>query len=109
MSLLLAGTINQKPSLVNLQTMFIHNSKIDILLSSPSTQIKNEIAELNKALDNISIQLIEKNSLNESDLMSLEPFNYNNIIILANESEDADPEKVDAEKYSNPIVTKKYI
>lgn len=75
----------------------IDGSQIDILLSNASEKIKAEIKSLDSKIDNVDIRLVEKNSLNADDLISLEPFNYNNIIILANESDGLDPERVDAE------------
>ena len=72
-------------------------SEIDIVLSDPSDEVRHIIRKLDYEIDNISIRLLEKNSLNRSHLLSIEPFNYNNIIILASTGEDLDARQVDSE------------
>ena len=72
-------------------------SKIDIVLSDPSDEVRHIIRKLDNEIENISIRLLEKNSLNRSHLLSIEPFNYNNIIILASTGDDLDARQVDSE------------
>ncbi|MEO1034519.1 MAG: hypothetical protein AAFX44_03050 [Pseudomonadota bacterium] len=71
----------------------IAGSKIDVLLKAPTDEQRREIEALDAEVDNIDVQLIEKDCLNLDDLMSLKPFTYDNIIILA--GGDGDSQAVD--------------
>lgn len=71
-------------------------SEVDVLLKNPTDVQRKEIAALDAELEDVKINLIEKDCLNPTELMSLRPFEYNNIIILA--SEDANAESVDAQQ-----------
>lgn len=78
----------------------IAGSEIGVLLKKPSRQQRSEIEALDAELDGIGVQLLEKDCLNIDDLMSVEPFRYDNIIILAGaESDDGpiDAARVDSE------------
>ena len=78
----------------------IEGSQIDVLLKSPSEQQRAEVKTLNAEIENIEIRLIEKDYLNLNDLMSLQPFAYDNIIILAGSDDtgaELDTSRVDSE------------
>ena len=78
----------------------IEGSQIDVLLKSPSDQQREEIAVLNREIRNIEVRLIEKDFLSLDDLMSLQPFAYDNIIILAGSDDSGagiDTGRVDSE------------
>ena len=78
----------------------IEGSQIDVLLKAPSDQQREEIRALNSEIRNIQIRLIEKDYLNLNDLMSLQPFTYDNIIILAGSDDtgaEMDTSRVDSE------------
>ncbi|MEM7475692.1 MAG: hypothetical protein AAF483_11935 [Planctomycetota bacterium] len=72
-------------------------SRIDVMLSDPTEKNISEIKALDEELEDISVQLIESNRLNRDDLMSVEPFTYDNIIILAGGQEGMDSRQVDSE------------
>jgi hypothetical protein len=72
-------------------------SQIDIMLRDPTNEVRQTIQTLDNEIENISINLLEKNCLNRSHLLSIEPFNYNNIIILASTGDDLDAQQVDSE------------
>lgn len=71
-------------------------SEVDVLLKNASDSQRKEIAALNDELDDVTINLIEKDCLNPDELMSLRPFEYDNIIILA--SEDGETDGIDAQQ-----------
>ncbi len=75
------------------------DSKIHILLRKPTTSQRNEIETLNRELDEIEVRLIEKDCLVLDELMSVQPFQYDNIIILAGGDPDdtIDVGQVDSE------------
>lgn len=72
-------------------------SVIDILIAAPSEKVRSEIAALNETVEGIDIHLLELNCLNREHLLSIEPFGYNNIIILASVSDELDAQQVDSE------------
>jgi hypothetical protein len=72
-------------------------SQIDIMLCDPGDDVRHIIQTLDIEIENISINLLEKNCLNRSHLLSIEPFNYNNIIILASAGDGLDARQVDSE------------
>jgi len=78
----------------------VSGSEISILLKKPSQRQLESITALNEELDGITVRVLEKDCLNIEDLLSVKPFDYDNIIILAGtESEDApvDAARVDSE------------
>ena len=78
----------------------IDGSQIDVLLKSPSDRQREEVETLNREIGNIEVRLIEKDYLSLSDLMSLQPFTYDNIIILAGSDDtgaEVDTSRVDSE------------
>ena len=77
----------------------IAGSQIHVLLKSPSDEQRAEVAALDNELDDIDIRLIEKNCLDLSDLMSVQPFTYDNIIILAgsDDGDEVDTSRIDSE------------
>ncbi len=78
----------------------IDGSEIHVLLKSATEEQRKEIETLNEELGNIDVRLIEKNCLDLSDLMALQPFTYDNIIILAGSEEPGakiDTSRVDSE------------
>ncbi len=78
----------------------IAGSQIDVLLKAPSAGQRDEIAALDSELANIDVRLIEKDCLSLPDLMSVKPFAYDNIIILAGSDGNAaavDSSRADSE------------
>lgn len=78
----------------------IDGSRIDVLLKNPSDELAAEIRALDDELEGIVVTLVRKDCLNIDDLMSIRPFEYDNIIILAgNGSDEAhiDAARVDSE------------
>ncbi|OHD53762.1 MAG: hypothetical protein A2014_09560 [Spirochaetes bacterium GWF1_49_6] len=72
-------------------------SVIDILIDAPSDDIKKSISELRARNSGLSINLIEANPLSMENLRAVSPFGYNNVIILAQNENDFNPEKVDSD------------
>ena len=77
----------------------LEGSQIHVLLSKPTQGERDEISGLDKELPEIEVRLIEKDCLNLEDLLSLKPFTYNNIIILAgsDQQDHMDAGHVDSE------------
>src|SRR5690606_16064954 len=85
----------------------LEGSKIDILLRPPTDgsngapsaeQVKDYIRLLNEELSpTVQIGLIEHDPLSAEELHAIEPFKYDNILILSQGSGDADDERMDSE------------
>jgi hypothetical protein len=78
----------------------IDGSEIHVLLKNPTDRQVAQIEALNDELGSIEVALVRKDCLNIEDLMSVEPFRYDNIIILAGNASDdneVDAGRVDSE------------
>lgn len=71
-------------------------STITIVAHQPSERVRAHVAALAERLPALGISLVERNPLDMAQLRALEPFGYDNVIILS-QSEDPSPEKTDAE------------
>lgn len=72
-------------------------SKIDIVLRRPSDAVRARIAELDAELEGLEIKLYDADPLKGDVLLNMEPFKYNNIIILSQFAEGADSDRTDSE------------
>jgi hypothetical protein len=72
-------------------------SQINILLADPTDEEREEIQALNDTIRGVDIQLLQFNSLNRDHLLEIQPFSYNNIIILASVSDGHDAQQIDSE------------
>ena len=61
----------------------IEGSRIDVLLKAPTPAQVDEIKALDAEIEGVDVGLLVKDCLNIEDLMSIKPFEYDNIIILA--------------------------
>ncbi len=78
----------------------IEGSQIQILLKRPTDEQIAEINALNEELESVEVGLIQKDCLSIEDLLSVKPFEYDNIIILAGTDSGAahvDAARVDSE------------
>lgn len=78
----------------------IAGSQIHVLLKKPTDKQVAEINELNAELGSVEVGLIQKDCLSIEDLLSVKPFEYDNIIILAGSGsgeEHLDAARVDSE------------
>ena len=95
---LLVGWTSKGPTIVEQYSDYVKDgSQIDILLKNPSDAVRQEIQELDQKTTGTSVTLLERDPLELHDLMSLEPFSYDNIIILAEGGAETDPRSVDSE------------
>ena len=95
---LIIGWTEKAPIIINEYADYvIDGSEIDVLVKSPSEQVRAEIKALAESLDGIRLKLIDRDPLNREHLLGLDPFSYNNIIILAEGAEGGDLNEVDSE------------
>ncbi|NNC78004.1 MAG: hypothetical protein HKN77_08595 [Woeseiaceae bacterium] len=92
---LMLGWSFKSPSIIReFADYIIEGSCIHILLKAPTEDQCAEIKSLDAELDGISVEVLQKDCLNIDDLLSIKPFEYDNIIILA--GNDANESHVDA-------------
>ncbi len=78
----------------------VDGSEISVLLKKPTERQRTEIEALDEALPGVAVRLLEHDCLNIEDLLSVKPFEYDNIIILAgteSSDEPVDAARVDSE------------
>ena len=59
--------------------------------------MRQQFKALQEELTNLRLELVELDPMKSESLITMEPFNYNNIIILSQGGENADPETTDSE------------
>jgi hypothetical protein len=98
---LMIGWTFKSPAIIReFADYIIDGSEIRILLKNPTDKLKAEINALNEELGAVEVGLVQKDCLSIDDLMSVKPFEYDNIIILAgsnSEEEYIDAARVDSE------------
>ena len=75
----------------------LDGSSIDIMLRAPNDQVRHEIERIDEELSGISISLIDGDPLTTAGLLSVDPWKYDNIIILSQGNVDDDDERTDSE------------
>ena len=95
---LLIGWNEKVPIIVSEYSDYVQDgSEIDIMLRQPTDLTRRAVERLNEELDNLTIRLIESNPTDVASLTAVEPFHYDNIIILSSGDDDADSETTDSE------------
>ena len=81
---LMVGWSFKSPAIIReFSDYIIAGSCIHVLLKRPTEQQVAEIQTLDAELDGVEVSLLTKDCLSIDDLMSIKPFEYDNIIILA--------------------------
>ena len=75
----------------------IDGSSVDIMVKSPSPETTREIEAAKESLSGLEINHVNKNCLRTDDLMSMNPFDYDNIIILGQTDPGVSEQQVDSE------------
>jgi hypothetical protein len=72
-------------------------SVINIMIKDPSAECKQEMVEAKKHCPNLKINLIDKSPLLADNLSAVDPFSYNNVIILSQKEGTSSSEEVDSD------------
>ena len=72
-------------------------SNINIMLRAEDETVASRVADLNKELEGLQIQLVHENPLLTEGLLAARPFEHDNIIILSQGGEDHSEERTDSE------------
>ena len=75
----------------------VEDSSIDIIIDNPSDKIRKEVEKLKSTYTSLKINLISGNPLILDTLSKINPFSYDNVIILAQNEYDYSSEKVDSD------------
>jgi hypothetical protein len=95
---LILGWTEKVPIILEQYADYVEDgSSIDIMIQSPTDDQKKSLIKIKEKLDNIEVNFVEKDRLDIDDLMSIDPFTYDNIIILSEGNDDVDDQKVDSE------------
>lgn len=75
----------------------IEGSQIDVMVKDPPARLAETIAELDRD-SSVQVRLVDKDPLDCDELDSMDPFLYNNVIVLPQKpSMDSEPERIDSE------------
>lgn len=72
-------------------------SKFDIYFNNPNQDFQNRAEELKKLYPGFEIKLIDSNPLKMETLSEINPFKYDNIVILSQELNDNRADKIDSD------------
>ena len=72
-------------------------SEFDIMIKEPTETIMSHIKEIDEEYPNIKITLHQENTLSIENLQKLNPFEYDNIIILSQDPDETSAEKIDSD------------
>lgn len=75
----------------------IKGSVIDIMFSDPSEEVQKVIRDLQKEHADIIINLIPTNPFDMDDLKAVQPYSYDNIVILSQDENDFTAERNDSD------------
>lgn len=75
----------------------LEGSSIDIVVPHPSQKVIADIEMLRLNNTSLQINMLRKNPMSLEDLWSLNPFGYDNVIILSQSENDPSPERTDSE------------
>ncbi len=95
---LILGWNHKAPTIISeYEDYVLEGSSITVVLRRASPQIRIEIEQLKQRLERIELLFLEADPLDADALLELEPFAFNNIIILSQDGTSANPEKTDTE------------
>lgn len=72
-------------------------SVFDVMMQNPSEEIKKHIQEIDEEYPDIKITLHEQNALSIDKLQSLNPFEYDTILILSQNPDEQSAERIDSD------------
>ncbi len=73
-------------------------SEVDVMIKDPDEETRALVAVLDASLESVSVRVIDGDPLDREALVSVKPFDYQNVTILPHRSgEHLDAERVDAE------------
>ncbi len=75
----------------------VEGATVDLMISKPSEKIINEIVSIQEENPSLTINPLDMDPMSMEDLKRIDPFSYDNIIILSQSERRGSPEQVDSE------------
>ncbi len=76
----------------------LEGSEVDVMVKDPPPKLEETIQELDGKSENVRVRLIDQDPLVCEELEAMNPFSYNNVIILPQKpTMDIEPERIDSE------------
>lgn len=72
-------------------------SVIDVMADDPDNRVDGEVSVFRKKHPNLNINFINSNPMSREHLEAINPFSYDNLIILSQDERNANPEKNDSD------------
>ena len=95
---LIIGWTSKLPTIIREYGDYVvEGSAIDIVLREPNPARAVELVELAKEVPGLELRLLDANPRNAADLLTLRPFEYNNIIVLSEAGQAGAAEWADSE------------
>lgn len=95
---LLIGWNEKVPTIISEYNDYVlDGSEIDVMIKEHDDYVEARIQRLNEELDSVTVRLLVNDPTRIESLRSVEPFRYDNIIILSQTAELSDPETTDSE------------
>jgi len=73
------------------------DSQFDIVYHNPSASLKKKVEDLQSQCPELKINLLNNNPMHADQLIALDPDKYDHLVILSQDSEDHDADKVDSD------------
>ncbi len=75
----------------------LDGSRFDIMFHQPQSELIETFNQLKSAYPNFEVNIIDQNPLSKNGLAKIDPNQYDNIIILSQNSEISSPDKIDSD------------
>ena len=75
----------------------IKGTKVDVLFYNPNEELIAKVDEMKNMYENFEITLTNSNPLKLENLQSINPFEYDNIIILSQNTDELNADKIDSD------------
>lgn len=83
------------------------NTVFDVMFENPTSEINEAIAALQTEIPAFSINLIPKSPMSLESLASVNPLDYDNVLILSQDAGEQSPEKVDSDTLMILLILRK--
>ena len=109
-SALVMGWNERAPAFITEYADYVlDRSGVDVMVADADDEIRRRIQVLDEQLPTLEINLIEENPLKSEDLLKVEPFSYDSIILLSNEVHGGDLETTDSETIMKLLLLRKIL
>lgn len=95
---LVLGWNHKAPIILNEFADYVQTgSQVHVMLKDPPDAVRAQIEELDVSLETLDVKLLDEDCMNRDQLMARQPFDYDNIIILAGDGgEELDVQQIDS-------------